>query len=441
MKNLMKFICFVVSISVILSMAACSGNKSVSPTSAESQTEKTATQAASEEKTTGPVKIKAMVYNTDSARKEILEKYYYPNMEKELPGIDVEFLIANNDKLKLLNSTGELPDVFFSSPELKSFVKSNSFVDLTPYIEKDGFKSKYTNPAAIAPYRDGKIYTISAGSDQYFVPWIFYHKSIFEENKIEIPKNYDEFLNVVKTLKDKGYIPLTGDGWIAQIVLYQQLMMAENPKFVQDLVAGKASIKDKTSMDAITRVIELAKMGAFPKDITLATYPGGMGSFTSKKAAMYDMLTFVMADLAKDPDVDFFPFPSISPDVVPGSAQMYWGDPLNGFAVSANSKNIEAAVKTAEFFATQDSIYFTTVSKSKCGLDAGAELTDVPALAAKSIQTYEASATKIPALYSNLSAKMSAKWGPEWSKALTGNYTADEFVKALETEWATNFED
>lgn len=70
------------------------------------------------------------------------------------------------NKMRILNSTGELPDVFYSNGTemLIPMIQGKSVADMLPYISKDGFINKFKVKELANPWTDGKLYSLDAGS-------------------------------------------------------------------------------------------------------------------------------------------------------------------------------------------------------------------------------------------------------------------------------------
>ena len=132
---------------------------------------------------------------------DILSKF-----EEQNPDIDVEFRGVPWDQAhqKLLTtiSAGNPPDIQVAAevwvPELGAM---NGLIDLEPYFEDWEFSDEYLEitKEGMKIYAD-KALNIPYG---YYVRTLFYRKDIFEEQGLEVPETFDEFLEVAKKLTDK----------------------------------------------------------------------------------------------------------------------------------------------------------------------------------------------------------------------------------------------
>jgi raffinose/stachyose/melibiose transport system substrate-binding protein len=370
--------------------------------------EGTAEESSSEE----DVSLRVLVMYEDQARVSIHDNYYQKNLD-QLPGIDLEIELGGGganylDKLKVYYAANDLPDVFWTGgvAAARPLYDGNALVDLKPYITSDGFAEKYDSPSGVRYFRGG-VYAIEAGTDSYFTPRILYRKSVFADNGVSVPKTYKELLDVCIKLSSKGIVPISTVEFFLRAGLFQELLMADNPQYLKDLIDGKTTITDKPYVDAFARMRELAEAGAFPKDVTTIPWGAHIELFNTGKAAMLLNFSWVIPGFAGDEDIDLMPFPSINSDTT--QAHQMWGHPLNGFAVSAVGPDIDAGVKTAEYLSLQDATFFRGEQKSPTLLNPGIELTDVDRLMQKHMDATLAAAQGLPCLYSYMSPDVNAE--------------------------------
>lgn len=449
MKNSKRFlsllICMVLLTGVLLS--GCSKKEKETVNSTNDTTTKAAeTTAAPAKVETEKIKLTLMTISTDENRTKIMDQFIKPNIEAAFPNVEVTLEPGGggedfSNKIKTYNSAGDLPDVWYGvASDATPIIEAGNMLDLTPYITKDDFISKFRIPEALVN-TDGAIYTLSSGCDAYFNPRIFYNKQIFADNDIEIPTTFDELLAVIEKLNAKGITPISTPGkggWAPQLFLFQSMVMIEDPAVMNDLLTNKTDFSNPVVLNALGRIEQLAKAGAFPEGIAGLDYGPANELFTTDKAAMYMMFTWELPNLAKNPNYDFFPWPSASDKFDGNNAIQFWGSPLNGYCVSAKSKHIEEAVALAEFCAMQDALYFNA-QNAPCTLITGAEQEVTDPLMIKNLAQYDNADLKLASITLNgMDAKVNAEFASLGAKLLTGDYTAEQFVKDFEATWAGN---
>ena len=458
MNKLTKLISIVLTVVMFASLIACGGTKPVSetPKAAESVAPAPEPAAAPEPasseapKPEEKVKIKFLSLSADDNRNNIRENYIKVNIAKEMPNVEVEYDLGGGgqdyaNKLKAYNASGDMPDVWFSEQNLSSVVvKAGNALDLLPYVKETGFDKKFSMKEMVAPDKDGKLYCVQPGADQYFTPRLWYHKDIFAANNIQPPKTFDELVAVCEKLKGTGIVPISivgKDGWTPNLHMLQTMIMAEDPQVAIDLGNNKTDFTNPVIKNALGRIQKLVKAGAFAEGVTNIDYGPAVEMYTSGKSAMLAMFTWETGNLEKAaPDTDFIPWPSASDSVDPNGVIQYWGAPLSGYLASANSKNPDVAAKFAIFCATQDGLYYNIEQKAPTMLQTGVKIEGISPLLQKNLDQFDAAAIKVPSFWAaTFNAQMSAEIATQNSMLLTGDYSPDDYINAINPIWKENF--
>jgi len=436
MTKFSKVFSLVLSMAMVISLSACGSG---------SNTEKGKSDVSKTEK----VKIKFLSLSADDNRNKIRENYIKKNIAKEMPNVEVEYDLGGGgqdyyNKLKTYNASGDLPDVWFSEQNLSLVVlNSGNSLDLTQYVKKEGFDKKFTMKEVIAPWKDGKIYAVQSGADQYFTPRLFYHKDMFVKNNIKVPKTFDELLTACKELKSKGITPMSivgKDGWAPNLFMLQTMMMIEDPNVALNLANNKTDFNNPVVKNAIGRIQKLVQVGAFDKGVTNVDYGPAVEQFTSNKTAMMAMFTWELPNLEKTcKDLDYMQWPSAKEGLDTSASIQYWGAPLSGYMVSKNTENPEVAAKFAMFCAKEDAVYFNTENKSPTAYNTGIKIDGMSELAQKNFNEFNASKLKVPSLWASVyDTKMSAEISTADGKLLTGQYSPADFIKNINSVWKNN---
>jgi len=451
MKRLSKLIILAVTIAMLVSLFACAPVQQTPDTSKPADTSQSSADKTDTQKPAEKVKIKFLSLSSDENRNRIREEYIKVNVVKEFPNLEVEYDLGGGgqdyaNKLKAYNASGDMPDVWFSEQNLSSVViAAGNALDLYPYVKDSEFAKKIKMKELIQPDKDGKLYCVQPGADQYFTPRLWYHKDIFAQYNVEPPKTFDELVSVCETLKSNGIVPISivgKDGWTPNLHMVQTMIMAEDPQVAIDLVNNKTDFSNPVVKNALGRIQKLVQIGAFADGVTNIDYGPAIEMFTSNRAAMLAMFTWELGNLEKVcPDLDFIPWPSASEKVDPNNVIQYWGAPLSGYLASANTKHPEIAAKFAMFCAVQDALYYNIEQKAPTMYDTGIEIEGISPLMKKNLDQFEAAAIKVPSMWAaTFNAKMSAEFASENSKLLTGQYSPDDWISVINPVWAENFE-
>ncbi|MBR0373313.1 MAG: sugar ABC transporter substrate-binding protein [Mogibacterium sp.] len=139
------------------------------------------------------------------------------------PGIHIEYENISDqaikEKLAVLASGGDMPDIFFAwgGESLNRFSRNGKCLDLTPYFEadpewRDSFMPMFLSSSML----DGKYYAVPYRSSILFM---LYNKQVLADNGIEVPTTWEEFIAACEKLKGvDGVDPIAfgnSDQWYA----------------------------------------------------------------------------------------------------------------------------------------------------------------------------------------------------------------------------------
>ena len=276
-------------------------------------------------------------------------------------GVEVKIDFYENEqyktKLTTLMASNAVPDVFFTweLSYLQTFVEGGKVADITSYLEED---QEWKNSFA-----DGTLELLSFDGKNYGIPTqkslcvMFYNKQIFQENNLQVPTTYEEFLEVCQTLKDNGVTPMSvcgTDAWIpAQFVQQIAGGMAGDQLF-NDICNGKEKWNNEIHVKAAEEVKKMADKGYFQDGYIGMGPEESTDLFTTGKTAMYFQGAWDADKCAKSEigeNVGAFvlpPYDSQYTNISVGSVD-------TSFAVAETCKNKDAAVAFLKYWTSQES--------------------------------------------------------------------------------------
>lgn len=314
---------------------------------AEKGAEKPAEEAGTE-----VVKLRMMAYNAEASRATYL-KY----LDEKLPNIEIEFEFVSTDNFdNVLNSqlqAGEGPDIIEVGGQTKLLAKAGYLMDLSG----QEFISKYADSGLQAYTVDGKVY---AQPLQSWFEGIFYNKAIFAENNIEVPKTWDEFIQIHKTLGEKGIKAQTMGAQSYEPMMKQSIGLVNNMFYSQDeskgfderFNEGAAKLEEKW-LPALEVWYQIIEEGGLNEEMLGLSYDQALDEFATGKAAMWECGPWAVQTIQeKNPDLDFGMFPIPGPD----GSKPGWlvGGPGSAWAANAKTEHPEEVLQVLELTATEE---------------------------------------------------------------------------------------
>lgn len=162
--------------SMALGLVACSGGDKDKESSDDS----------------GKIVLNVINYHVGTDYAADYYSYLFEEFQKTEAGKNVEFNFeeipttdAYNQKIKLLISSGDLPDIVFNGGNniTELAAKSGKVADLTPYFDEDPeWKALFDDTSLEFNTVDGKIYGVPVSKE---ISYIYYNKELFEKAGIE----------------------------------------------------------------------------------------------------------------------------------------------------------------------------------------------------------------------------------------------------------------
>jgi raffinose/stachyose/melibiose transport system substrate-binding protein len=317
-----------------LVLGGCSSSSSTSEDSGKSSSDKTV------------VKMMHLWPEGSSNAQYTIVENIIKAYEEENPDVDIQTEILGNEqykeKVKVLSASNELPDVgiTWAAGYMKPFVEGNMFAPLDDIAQKDKFVAGTLDAFSV----DEKPYALPL---ELNITPVYYNKEIFKKHNLEAPKTYEEFLNVVKTLVDKGVTPITlgnKDRWTGSMWYMYLADRIGGPESLNNAINRTGSFEDPALVKAAEEISKLVDMGAFVKGFNGLSNDEAKGYFMNEQAAMYLMATWELPNYTTSPDVakefkekvGYFKFPTYEGGK--GDIDSYVGGPGVGLFVSEQSK-------------------------------------------------------------------------------------------------------
>lgn len=352
-----KITALVICVVFVLGMlSACGGSKA--PASNESGNSETSAAKSETPKSETPksadkVELEFFVQKTEQVKvfNDFSQKYMDQN-----PNVTIKNNTpADSEKvLQTRMASNDMPDIWTNWPTRPAFhaqclsghvleITGSPFLDL---INEDVLKN---SPIKV----DGKMYAVPIS---YAPTGVFYNVKMFKDNNLEVPKTYDELINVAKQLKSKN---ITAFGFCDSEVhrVAQSWYIAETSivpdkfDYYKSLTesAGKANTNEnEKKLGQI--MLELREYGN--KDSLGTNYSQVVNMFATGECAMIITGSWSLPSVREaNPNLEMsaFPFPGITEE----NTYVMMGNDC-GISVASSSKNKDTALDFLSFLCKSD---------------------------------------------------------------------------------------
>jgi raffinose/stachyose/melibiose transport system substrate-binding protein len=260
-------------------------------------------------------------------------------------------------KYETLAAANKLPELFDTdaTPFAQKLAKQGKMMDADAVLKDLGVYDDY-RPAALNYQRfdDGSLYMVPF---EFQLEFFWYNKALFEQAGVEIPKTLDEIPAMCTKLREAGITPFALDGqdqWPLERYMAYYPFRTAGPDYVQQLKKGDAKLSDATGEQAVQWLSDLGSAGCFQDGFSSTGYSDAQASFTSGKAAIYNIGTWELNSLATDAldpsvrdDIDYFTLP-VTEDSV--TAENEYVSP-SGIGMAVNTKTYDPLVRDFLSFA------------------------------------------------------------------------------------------
>ncbi|MDO5339692.1 MAG: ABC transporter substrate-binding protein [Eubacteriales bacterium] len=282
---------------------------------------------------------------------------FYPNVEfsyEQLSVENFESYMEANPGVDIVMTSEEVFDKY--GDNLKE-----CFVDLS---KEDINLSDIREDMLKRGYHDGKLLSVPMGQNIY---GIVVNETLLEKEGLSVPGNYEEFLNALSVLKDKGYVPIQGPtskvyAELTQGMAYDMIMNDKN--LYNDLIAGKDSAADKlqTVYDKLDTLINSGYIDnevnkTYPSD----NYDKAILKFFEGNVPFWVCNTEKVSGMKKRESkseafqANPFKYTYIYSPLGDNGVYAYT-EPWFGFSVNKNSDDYDYAVEFMRFMSTKDEI-------------------------------------------------------------------------------------
>lgn len=237
--------------------------------------------SSSEKTSDGKTKIRMTYWNNEDTVKTLLDY-----LEKEVPDVKIEFQFIDNSNYDTVVDTQlsaeEGPDIICESPA--SALKHAKL----GYLEKvNDLGKKYSDAGTNVYSYDGDVYALPG------ISWFegtYFNKELFEQNNIELPTTFDEYLDVCKKFEDLGIKPLAAGlkSWEPMLKNSMAFVTAEYLSTDEGKDFGEKYRNGKTTLEGnwnkyLEKWSEMITDGVYTKDMVGIDHDQALEEFATGK--------------------------------------------------------------------------------------------------------------------------------------------------------------
>lgn len=269
---------------------------------------------------------------------------------KSHPGFSLK-LISTPDrpsyiqKYETLAAANRLPELFDTdaTPYAKKLAKQGRMVNAEKLLKDLGLYSRFRKGALdYQRFDDGTLYMVPF---EYQLEFFWYNKALLKKAGVAVPTDLDSIPAMCTKLRAAGITPIALDGqdqWPLERYAAYHPFRTAGPAYIQQLKQGKVQLSDRTGQAAADWLAKLGSNKCFESGFSSTGYADAQALFTSGKAAMYNIGTWELSNLATTKlsttvrnDVDFFTLPTTKNSVT--AANEYVSPSGIGMAVSSRT--------------------------------------------------------------------------------------------------------
>ncbi|GEP48033.1 extracellular solute-binding protein [Microbacterium saccharophilum] len=371
---------------------------------------------------------------------------------KDHPGFSLNLITTPDrpsyiQKYETLAAANKLPELFDTdaTPFAQKLAKQGRMVDVEKLLDDIGLQDQYREAALnYQRFDDGSLYMVPF---EFQLEFFWYNKALLQEAGVTVPATLDDFPAMCEGLRAAGITPIALDGadqWPLERYMAYYPFRQAGPEYVQELKSGKASFADSAGRAAAEWLSKLGKAGCFADGFSSTGYADAQALFTSGKAAVYNIGTWELGNLATDAldagvrgDVDYFTLPTIDGAVTNDNEYVT----PSGIGMAVNAKTYDPLVRDFLSFALKryPEIYAATGALSPT---TGVETTipdNATPLYGRAIEQSEDVGPKIAMPWdTQLDPATNTRLQQELTLLVQGEITPDEFIETMDKTLTEN---
>lgn len=360
---------------------------------------------------------------------------FVKDFENRNPGtaVKVEKILNDTykDKVRVTVGSPQSPDVFFSwsGSFASSLVATGNVLELDDMLSRNqGLKNRFY-PSQLKPFQfEGKQVGLPIGMIGKF---FFYNKKLFKEQGVDVPKTWEELLQICRKFQSAGIIPISygaKDQWtIAHYVGTLNQRIVDPTVIKRDYNPETGEFTDEGYVTALETFKQL-----FPymtKNPNAVAHQTARDNFKASKAAIMYLEGAEYNYFDEGFDWGTFNFPSVSSGK--GDPNQLTGAP-EGFMIAKNSKSLEIAESILSLLFTDEwGTKWTDMTGELSALKGAVDKSSAPDSVKEMANVIANSSEMTPWLDNALDQRLVATYLSETQLFIGGAKSAQDVMKSV----------
>ena len=350
-------------------------------------------------------------------------------------------------KYETLAAANKLPELFDTdaTPFAQKLADQGRMVDVDALLDDLGLADDYREAALnYQRFDDGSLYMVPF---EFQLEYFWYNSALLEQAGVSVPATLDDFPAMCEALRAKGITPIALDGqdqWpLERYMAYYPFRLA-GPEYVQKLKNGDASFGDPAGRASAEWLSSLGQAGCFQEGFSSTGYADAQALFTSGKAAVYNIGTWELSNLATDSldagvrdSVDYFTLPTVDGAVTDDNEYVT----PSGIGMAVNAKTYDPLVRDFLAFALEryPEVYAATGALSPTTTAATTIPDNATPLYSRAIEQADGVGPRIAMPWdTQLDPATNTRLQQELTLLVQGDITPDEFIDTMDAALAEN---
>ena len=352
-------------------------------------------------------------------------------------------------KYETLAAANKLPELFDTdaTPFAQKLATQGRMIDIEALLDDLGLDDYREAALNYQRFDDGSLYMVPF---EFQLEYFWYNSALLQEAGVGVPATLDDFPAMCEALRAKGITPIALDGqdqWpLERYMAYYPFRLA-GPEYVQQLKNGEASFGDPAGRAAAEWLSSLGEAGCFQEGFSSTGYADAQALFTSGKAAVYNIGTWELGNLATDAldpavrdDVDYFTLPTIDGAVTDDNEYVT----PSGIGMAVNAKTYDPLVRDFLGFALEryPEVYAATGALSPTTTATTTIPDNATPLYSRAIEQADNVGPRIAMPWdTQLDPATNTRLQQELTLLVQGDITPDEFITTMDAALAENADD